>query len=112
MLPTLALTSGLGQLRLLLGEAMKRTQTPDEFRAVNRHNRSGREGSLDRFDRRSIVRVGVGWNKDDLVRYVKIGVTRREDQIFALHLASRRQLYNLEPFAPDAHLGEPRKVFL
>src|SRR5271170_1529131 len=63
--------------RLLLGHAVQRSQAPDEIAAVDAADDVLREEFGEDGERLAVVGIVKGWDQDDAIRDVEVGITRR-----------------------------------
>ena len=98
--------------RLLLSQAVERSESPNQLPAINSDDAASWKTFAQGRQRCFVSRVGECWYEHASIRDVKVRVTCRQPQTFALHLFRHRQSNDLKVVLPDSHLAQARKVFL
>lgn len=96
-------------LRLLLAEAVKASQAPDNFGRIDAHHPSRRKTFLDDAQGPLVVFGTESRNDDGGIADVKISIRSRETLPIVYNGIRHRQLHNIQlPAIQQSHLPELR----
>jgi len=83
-------------LRLLLGETVKRAEAPDQFAAIDSDDATVRKAIAQDRQCQFVGGIGEGRNEYDVVCDVKVGVTRGQSHSVTHNFCRHRQRDDVE----------------